>query len=87
MLSIEERKAILENGNYETRYGFCFIDEENYKGWIKAYLYNNEVIMIEHFSMYGLEIKYESREWKYDIFDYCFWYEADQAEWKKHFGE
>ena len=32
MLSIEERKAILENGNYETRYGFCFIDEENYKG-------------------------------------------------------
>ena len=54
---------------------------------MKAYLYNNEVIMIEHFSMYGLEIRYESREWEYAIFDYCFWYEADQEEWKKHFGE
>lgn len=81
MLSIEERKAILASGKYETRYGFCFIDEENYKGWMKAYLYEGEIIM------YGLEIRYESREWEYAIFDYCFWYEADQSEWKKHFGE
>lgn len=87
MLSIEERKAILASGNYETKYGFCFIDEENYKSYMKAYLYEGEIIMIEFFTLNGLKIQYNSREWEYAIFEYCFWYEADQAEWEKYYGE
>lgn len=87
MLSIKERMELLEKGQYVTKYGFIHIAEENYQGYGKMYLHNDEIILVEIFSLNGVKIEYRYREWEYAIFDYCFWYEEDQAEWKKHFGE